>query len=227
MEDASHLEPIPRPPGHLLVGNLFDLDAAHPMEGLAELARKYGPIYRLEVPGLGSRIMVSSFELVDPLCDESQLRQECRRGPTRAGLGPGRTRPLHLRDAGPELAQGAQCAFARFQHGRNARLPPAHARYREPTDAEMGAAERGRHGGRPGRPDAAHSGYDRALRLRLPVQLILSRNAASIRRRHAELAGSGAGSRAGNAHPGQAQTGAGEEGARRPAIHGRDRASHS
>src|SRR6201981_2227353 len=73
MEDASHFEPIPRPPGHMLVGNLFDLDTAHPMEGLAELARKYGPIYQLDVPGLGSRIIASSFELVDPLCDESRF----------------------------------------------------------------------------------------------------------------------------------------------------------
>jgi cytochrome P450 / NADPH-cytochrome P450 reductase len=72
VEDAAHLEPIPRPPGHLLVGNLFDIDTAHPMEGLAELARKYGPIYRLEVPGIGTRIIASSFELVDPLCDESR-----------------------------------------------------------------------------------------------------------------------------------------------------------
>jgi hypothetical protein len=37
MEGASHFEPIPRPPGHMLVGNLFDIDTAHPIEGLAEL----------------------------------------------------------------------------------------------------------------------------------------------------------------------------------------------
>jgi cytochrome P450/NADPH-cytochrome P450 reductase len=73
MEDASHFEPIPRPLGHMLVGNLFDVDTAHPLEGLAELARKYGPIYKLEVPGLGSRIIASSFDLVDPLCDESRF----------------------------------------------------------------------------------------------------------------------------------------------------------
>src|SRR5690242_9650566 len=60
MEDASYFEPIPHPPGHMLVGNLFDIDTAHPMEGLVELARKYGPIYRLDVPGLGSRIIASS-----------------------------------------------------------------------------------------------------------------------------------------------------------------------
>ena len=49
MDPVPNLEPIPRPPGHMLVGNLFDVDTAHPMEGLAELARKYGPIYE---PGL-------------------------------------------------------------------------------------------------------------------------------------------------------------------------------
>ncbi len=88
MEDAPHFEPIPHPPGHVLVGNLFDLDAAHPMEGLAELARKYGPIYRLEVPGLGSRIMVSSFELVDPLCDESQFDKNVGGGLRALASGP-------------------------------------------------------------------------------------------------------------------------------------------
>jgi hypothetical protein len=29
------------------------LTPAHPIEGLAELARKYGPIYELGVPGAG------------------------------------------------------------------------------------------------------------------------------------------------------------------------------
>ena len=45
MDAAARLEPIPRPPGHLFVGNLFDLDASHPIESLMDLARKYGPIY--------------------------------------------------------------------------------------------------------------------------------------------------------------------------------------
>ena len=47
MDNASHLEPIPRPPGHLFVGNLFDLDASHPIESLMELARNYGPIFQI------------------------------------------------------------------------------------------------------------------------------------------------------------------------------------
>ena len=72
----------------MLVGNLFDLDAGHPIEGLAELARKYGPIYRLEVPGLGSPIMVSSFELVGPLCDESQFDKNVGGGLRALASGP-------------------------------------------------------------------------------------------------------------------------------------------
>jgi cytochrome P450 / NADPH-cytochrome P450 reductase len=88
MDPVPNLEPIPRPPGHLLVGNFFDVDAAHPMEGLAELARKYGPIYRLEVPGLGSRIVASSFELVDPLCDESSFDKNVGGGLRALASGP-------------------------------------------------------------------------------------------------------------------------------------------
>jgi hypothetical protein len=57
MGTPAHLEPIPRPPGHLFVGNLFDLDPSHPVESLMDLARKHGPIYELEVPGGGSKFL--------------------------------------------------------------------------------------------------------------------------------------------------------------------------
>jgi len=73
MGTAARLEPIPHPPDHLFVGNLFDLDASHPIESLMELARKYGPIYELKLPGRGSRVIVSGYKLVDELCDESRF----------------------------------------------------------------------------------------------------------------------------------------------------------
>ncbi|MBV9909039.1 MAG: cytochrome P450, partial [Hyphomicrobiales bacterium] len=88
MDPVPNLEPIPHPPGHMLVGNLFDLDAGHPIESLMELARKYGPIYRLEVPSIGSRIVASSFELVDPLCDESQFDKSVGGGLRALASGP-------------------------------------------------------------------------------------------------------------------------------------------
>src|SRR6478672_1632836 len=93
MDPASKLEPIPRPPGHLLIGNLLDLDASHPMESLMELARQYGPIYELAIPGRGSLIVVSSYELVNELCDESRFDKSVgpglkalAEGPAGAGL---------------------------------------------------------------------------------------------------------------------------------------------
>ena len=55
----SHMEPIPRPPGHMLIGNLLDLDAHHPIESLMELAHKHGPIFEIALPGRASRVIVS------------------------------------------------------------------------------------------------------------------------------------------------------------------------
>ena len=82
------MEPIPRPPGHLLLGNLFDLDATHPLESLTDLARKYGPIYELELPGRGSRVIVSGYKLVDELCDESRFDKMLGPGLTALAEGP-------------------------------------------------------------------------------------------------------------------------------------------
>ncbi|HEY1477651.1 MAG TPA: cytochrome P450, partial [Chthoniobacterales bacterium] len=73
MGTVARLEPIPQPPAHLFVGNLFDLDASRPIESLTDLARKYGPIYQLELPGGGSRVIVSGYKLVDELCDDSRF----------------------------------------------------------------------------------------------------------------------------------------------------------
>src|SRR5687768_14298498 len=70
---AGNLQPIPHPPGHMFVGNMFDVDAEHPMDSLMQLAREYGPIYRLDAPGGNARLIVSGVELVDELCDESRF----------------------------------------------------------------------------------------------------------------------------------------------------------
>src|ERR1700722_16815183 len=88
MDPAPNLEPIPRPPGHMLVGNLFDLEAGHPIESLMELARKYGPIFELALPGGRSLTIVSSFDLVDELCDESGFDKKVGTGLSQLAAGP-------------------------------------------------------------------------------------------------------------------------------------------
>src|SRR3954451_23797573 len=82
------LEPIPHPPGHLLVGNLFDVDTVHLLESLADLARQYGPIYQLQLPGRGSRVIVSGYELANELCDESRFDKMLGPGLSILGEGP-------------------------------------------------------------------------------------------------------------------------------------------
>jgi cytochrome P450/NADPH-cytochrome P450 reductase len=72
----------------MLVGNLLDLDAAHPIEGLMELALKYGPIFEFTIPGRGSSVVVSSFELVDELSDESRFDKKVGAGLSALAKGP-------------------------------------------------------------------------------------------------------------------------------------------
>ena len=72
--------PASHPPGHLLVGNLFDLDTIHLLESLANLARQYGPIYQLQLPGRGTRVIVSGYKLADELCDETRFTRRSARG---------------------------------------------------------------------------------------------------------------------------------------------------
>src|SRR5207249_10580387 len=69
----SQLEPIPQPPGKFILGNLPDVMGDAPIVDLMDLAREYGPIYQLAFPGRQPLTVVSGFQLVDELCDESRF----------------------------------------------------------------------------------------------------------------------------------------------------------
>ena len=88
MDNISHLQPIPHPPGHLFVGNLLDLDASHPIESLMDLARTYGPIFQVAMPARGSLVIVSGYELVNELCDESRFDKKVGPGLNALADGP-------------------------------------------------------------------------------------------------------------------------------------------
>jgi hypothetical protein len=68
------LERIPQPPTVPVVGNLTSLDLDDPSQSFAQLASRYGPIYRLSVPGL-DMIIVSSWKLVHEVCDDSRFKK--------------------------------------------------------------------------------------------------------------------------------------------------------
>ena len=66
--------PIPQPKPDPILGNLRDIDTYAPVQSLMRLAKTYGPVYQLTLPGAkGRRIFVSSHELADELFDESRF----------------------------------------------------------------------------------------------------------------------------------------------------------
>ncbi|GCE13550.1 bifunctional cytochrome P450/NADPH--P450 reductase [Tengunoibacter tsumagoiensis] len=62
---------LPQPPAKFLVGNLFDVSGDH-VQNFMKLAREYGPIYQLDLPGR-QLVVVSGFDLVDELSDETRF----------------------------------------------------------------------------------------------------------------------------------------------------------
>ncbi|GCE20055.1 bifunctional cytochrome P450/NADPH--P450 reductase [Dictyobacter kobayashii] len=63
---------IPHPKEKLLIGNLLELQSGRRVQDMMKLAREYGPIYQLNMPGR-SLIVVSGYELVKELSDETRF----------------------------------------------------------------------------------------------------------------------------------------------------------
>jgi cytochrome P450 / NADPH-cytochrome P450 reductase len=92
MTTDDHRDEIPHPPSRPFVGNLPDIDAHHVIESLMRLARQYGPIYRVDAPGGKSRLIVSGFDLVDELCDDTRFDKTL--GPAVSAAGKGESQGL-------------------------------------------------------------------------------------------------------------------------------------
>jgi cytochrome P450 / NADPH-cytochrome P450 reductase len=71
------LEPIPAPPKKPVLGNMLDVSAVTPVQDLVAMARRYGPIFRLDMMGKPITV-VSGFSLVDELSDESRFDKSVR-----------------------------------------------------------------------------------------------------------------------------------------------------
>src|SRR5438105_2950451 len=96
MAAPSTFEPIPQPPGHLLIGNLLNLRLAPTLiESLMALARQYGPIFRLQ-GGRAQQIVVSGYDLVNEICNDQKFDKY---------IGPG------LRDARAAAGDGLFTAW--------------------------------------------------------------------------------------------------------------------
>jgi cytochrome P450 / NADPH-cytochrome P450 reductase len=71
------LEPVPGPPKKPVVGNILDVSAVTPVQDLMALARRYGPIFRLDMMGKPITV-VSGFAIADEVSDESRFDKSLR-----------------------------------------------------------------------------------------------------------------------------------------------------
>jgi cytochrome P450 / NADPH-cytochrome P450 reductase len=72
---SSSTDPIPQPKPWPIVGNLPEMQNPQLIVHLAELAKEYGPIFKLALPGT-ELLLASSRELVDELCDETRFDKQ-------------------------------------------------------------------------------------------------------------------------------------------------------
>ena len=96
---------IPGPRPRPVIGNALDIGLKGAVEPAMKLARQYGPIYRLVLPGGDHLYIVSGSDLVEEVCDERRFDKlvtgglsEVRRDPVNTGLFSSDTdNPLWLR----------------------------------------------------------------------------------------------------------------------------------
>ncbi|MEM6584937.1 MAG: cytochrome P450, partial [Pseudomonadota bacterium] len=77
MATSLALEPIPKPPGNPLIGNVLTVDANRQIQSLMELAEEYGPIYQLDMMGTPI-VIVSGADMAAEICDEKRFDKTVR-----------------------------------------------------------------------------------------------------------------------------------------------------
>ena len=132
------LDDIPGPKGRPIVGNALDIDAENPIETFLDMARDYGPIFKISVP-TGTRIFVSGPDLVEEVCDDARFDKMVEAAWQTSPPWPHRQRPVHLRHRRPPLAARAQHPDGTVQRPGHARLHATDAGHRGPASWASGS----------------------------------------------------------------------------------------
>ena len=179
MASPNKLSPIPHPPKKPVVGNMLSLDPNAPVQHLVRLTKELGPIFWLDMMG-APLVIVSGHDLIDELSDEKRFDKAVR-GSLRRVRAVGGDGLFTADTVRAELEQGAQHPAAAVRQPRDAVLSPEHGRYRRAAGEEVGAAQRRRGDRRRPRHDRADARHHRPVRLRLPLQFVLSPRLPSLR----------------------------------------------
>jgi cytochrome P450/NADPH-cytochrome P450 reductase len=173
MTTSTASEPIPSPRGLPVLGNVLNVARGGSLiENLIRMAREQGPIFRLQLPG-GDRLIVSGFDLVDEICDDARFDklvgagQRALRGASNGLFTSDTDDPLWRRAHNilmPPFGMQSMRGYVPMMLDVAGQLMDKWARLNPDDDVDV-----------PADMTPADPGHDRAVRLRLPVQLLLPR----------------------------------------------------
>ena len=180
MSSKNRLDPIPQPPTKPVVGNMLSLDSAAPVQHLTRLAKELGPIFWLDMMG-SPIVVVSGHDLVDELSDEKRFDKTVR-GALRRVRAVGGDGLFTADTKEPNWSKAHNILLQPFGNRAMQSYHPSMVDIAEQLVQQMGAAQRRRRDRRRPRHDGADAGYDRPVRLRLPLQFVLPARLPSLRR---------------------------------------------
>ena len=175
------LDDIPGPKGVPLLGNMFEIKQATMIQDLMKVGREWGPIFKMTTPTGADLRHLRPGDGRRPL-RRRPLRQARRAQPAGVPQDPQERGAVHRGHRRPAVEVRARHPAAQLQHVGDEGLPRPDDRHRRAAVPQVGAPEPGRADRRHRRHDAADPRHDRAVRVQLPVQLVLPRHPAPVHR---------------------------------------------
>ena len=180
MAGKNPLHPIPHPARKPIVGNLLSIGSESPVLDMWKIAQELGGIYWLDMPGMPV-IVISDHKLVDELCDEKRFDKSTNGALRRLRAA---SHGLFTADTDePIWTKPHNILLANFSQRAMRDYHPMMLDIAEQLIDQVVAPQPRRGGRRLRDMTAADARHHRPLRLRLPLQLLLPRGPAPVRRR--------------------------------------------
>ena len=175
------LDDIPGPKGVPVLGNMFEIKQATMIQDLMKVAPRVGTHLQDDHPDGADLRHLRPGDGRRPVRRRA-LRQARRAEPAGVPQDPQERGAVHRGHRRPAVEVRARHPAAQLQHVGDEGLPRPDDRHRRAAVPQVGAAQPGRADRRHRRHDPADPRHDRAVRVQLPVQLVLPRHPAPLHR---------------------------------------------